>query len=83
MRICELLTARKIRIPEDIAVLGFGGYPGGDFCTPALSTVDFQYTAIGERAAELLADPRKVEERKFDVFTSHKILIRESAVPKK
>ena len=81
MRVCEILTAKKIRIPEDIAVLGFGGYPGSNFCTPALSTVDFQYNAIGEKAAELLADPRQFVQKRFDMLTPHKILVRESAIP--
>ena len=83
MRVCELLCARRIRIPEEIAVLGFGGYPGGNFCTPALSTVDFQYNAIGEKAAELLADPELLDKKNFDLLTPHKILIRESAIPTK
>ena len=83
MRTCQFLAERKIRVPEDIAVLGFGGYPGGNFCVPALSTVDFQYNAIGEKAAELLSDPRQLEVKDFDIFTPHKMLIRESAVTKK
>ena len=83
MQVCEFLTARGIRIPEDIAVLGFGGYPGGNFCTPALSTVDFQYNAIGEKAAELLADPGQLNKKNFELLTPHRILIRESAIPKK
>ena len=82
-RVCQYLAAHKIRVPEDIAVLGFGGYPGGNFCVPALSTVDFQYNAIGEKAAELLSDPRQLGIENFDIFTPHKMLIRESAVPKK
>ena len=78
MRVCEYLKARGIRVPEECSVLGFGGYPGGGFCTPALSTVDFQYAAIGEKAADLLAEPEKLKGNGFDVFTPHKILIRET-----
>ena len=83
MRVCQSLAARKIRVPEDIAVLGFGGIPGGNFCIPALSTVDFQYNAIGEKAAELLSDPQQLEFQQFDIFTPHQMLVRESAVLQK
>jgi DNA-binding LacI/PurR family transcriptional regulator len=78
--VCEFLTERKIHIPRQIAVLGFGGYPGGNFCPPPLSTVDFQYNAIGERAAELLAAPENLTGQRLDIFTPHKILCRESAI---
>ena len=78
--VCDLLAARNIDVPRQIAVLGFGGYPGGDFYTPALSTVDFQYNAIGERAAELLAAPENLTGQRLDIFTPHKILCRESAI---
>ena len=80
MQLCTLLSERKIKIPQQIAVLGFGGYPGGNFSTPALSTVDFQYNAIGEKAAELLASPEILTGKNFDIFTPHKILCRESAI---
>lgn len=80
MRVCQYLAARKIRVPEDIAVLGFGGYPGGNFCTPALSTMDFQYNLIGEKAAEFMAEPQLLHEKHFDIFTPHRILIRESTI---
>ena len=81
--VCDHLAARNIDVPRQIAVLGFGGYPGGDFYTPALSTVDFQYNAIGEKAAELLAAPETLTGKRFDIFTPHKILCRESAIKTK
>lgn len=44
-----------LRIPEDVAVMGYCGYPGGTFLNPPLSTVDEQYTLIGETAVRLIA----------------------------
>ena len=78
MRLCDFLKNSGIRVPEDVSVLGFGGYPGGNFCSPALTTVDFQYDAIGEKAAELLQKPGERLEKDMDIFTPHSILIRET-----
>ena len=83
MLACELLAERKIKVPDDVAVLGFGGYPGGGLCSPGLSTVDFRYDAIGVRAAELLLDPEALSDPGFDIFTPHRILIRSSAIKTK
>ena len=83
MLACEFLAGRKIKVPDDVAVLGFGGYPGGGLCSPGLSTVDFRYDAIGVRAAELLLDPRALADPGFDIFTPHRILIRSSAIKTK
>jgi DNA-binding LacI/PurR family transcriptional regulator len=42
------------RIPEDIAVMGYCGYPGDHLLSPPLSTIDLQYAKIGKAAAEIL-----------------------------
>ncbi len=49
------LRERKIRIPDDIAVMGFCGFPGSALMRPPLSTVDFKYECIGAMAVDLLA----------------------------
>ena len=48
------LRERGLRIPEDISVMGFCGYPGGEFTLPALSTMDLCYDTVGVMAAELM-----------------------------
>lgn len=55
------LAAQKmnLKIPEDISVMGFSGYPGGKMLSPPLATVDCDYAAAGIMAAELLCDPDK------------------------
>jgi len=56
--VMDLLQKRHIRIPGDIAVMGFCGYPGDDFQIPPLSTVDRNYKKIGCAAVKmLLASP--------------------------
>ncbi|MGN6416824.1 MAG: LacI family DNA-binding transcriptional regulator [Pseudobacter sp.] len=43
-----------IRIPEEIAVIGFANEQFCEFLTPALSSVNQQTVTMGEKAAELL-----------------------------
>ena len=55
------LAAQKmnLKIPEDLSVMGFCGYPGGKMLSPPLATVDCDYAAAGKLAAEMLCDPEK------------------------
>lgn len=45
---------RGIRIPEDIAVVGFDGLPEGDFSVPSLTTVEQPLSDIGTTAVTRL-----------------------------
>ena len=47
----------KIRIPEDLAVMGIGCYTGWDLLSPKLTTLDFHYEKTAAAAAEWLDDP--------------------------
>lgn len=42
------------RVPEDIAVAGFGDYDLSEHAYPAITTIDSQATAIGRKAAEVI-----------------------------
>lgn len=59
LKVYDLLGTEKLRIPEDIAVMGFCGYPGGSLLKPALATVDKDYASFGKLAAEKLCAPEK------------------------
>ena len=48
------IETMSIRIPEDLTVMGFCGYPGGRILAPSLSTVDLQYENIGHMAVDVL-----------------------------
>jgi len=48
------LKKLRIQIPEQVSVMGFCGYPGREFMSPALSTVDLMYENIGRIAADLM-----------------------------
>jgi DNA-binding LacI/PurR family transcriptional regulator len=48
------LQALGLRIPEDVAIMGYCGLPGRTLLTPPLSTVDVGYARIGTMAVELI-----------------------------
>jgi len=52
--VMNILAKRGIRVPDDIAVMGYCGYPGNAMLEPSLSTVDLGYMDIGRMAVELL-----------------------------
>jgi len=56
MRPAVLLEAlrRGVKVPEQIAVLGFNDLPGSDCTVPRLSSIRTPREAIGRRAAEQL-----------------------------
>ncbi len=54
LRVYQACAKHGIRIPEDLTVMGFCGYPGGRLLAPSLSTVDLQYENIGHMAVDVL-----------------------------
>jgi LacI family transcriptional regulator len=50
----QAIKAAGLRIPEDIAIIGFANEAFGEYITPSLSTVNQQTVAMGEEAARLL-----------------------------
>jgi len=44
----------KKQIPEQIAIMGYCGYPGRIFLSPSLSTVDTHYKLQGQKAVKIL-----------------------------
>jgi len=54
MTCCNLLKQWGVRIPEQIAVMGFSGYTSAALQSPPLSTVDFGYARIGRIAVDML-----------------------------
>ncbi len=47
---------RGIRVPEEISVVGFGGYDVGAVVYPSLTTVAFDYELMGMKAAQYMLD---------------------------
>ena len=48
------LKKLKLRIPEDISVLGYCGHNSGAYFDPPLTTVELDYAGIGIQAVEIL-----------------------------
>ncbi len=57
------LTARGIRVPEDVSVLGFDDLPFSAWVTPALSTIAHPAFETGAMAMRLLAETLKDRDR--------------------
>lgn len=54
--LCDACAHEKLRIPEDVAVLGAGNTALlCDLMEPALSSLDYGYERVGTQAADLLA----------------------------
>ncbi|MCY1425611.1 HTH-type transcriptional regulator GntR [compost metagenome] len=70
---------RGVKIPEQIAVLGFNDLPSSEFMVPRLSSIRTPREAIGRRAAEqllALINGREVSEPVLDM--GFELMVRES-----
>ncbi|WP_323990130.1 LacI family DNA-binding transcriptional regulator [Nguyenibacter sp. L1] len=47
---------RGVRVPEDMSLIGFGGFEIGRQVVPALTTVAVDFRAIGERTGRMVLD---------------------------
>jgi LacI family transcriptional regulator len=52
----DVLEQRGLRVPEDVAVVGFDGIPLGRVVRPTLTTVTQPMRRLGETAVDLLVD---------------------------
>lgn len=71
-------ASRKIAVPDELAVLGFGNISNGQFAYPALSTVSVNAQEMGHQVAEALLRRLEGGSREAQVDTSFEILERES-----
>ncbi len=55
----DTLKQMKLRIPEDVAVMGICGYPDARLLNPPLSTIDYGYAEFARMAVEMLEQPDK------------------------
>ncbi len=52
--VLSALKAKAIRVPEDIAVVGFGNFEVSRFASPTISTVEVDARSIGRQTGELI-----------------------------
>ena len=55
---CASVVAHGLRVPEDIAFVGFDDIPAAAQSTPPLTTVTVDKEALGRRGVELLLEDR-------------------------
>ncbi len=86
IHVYQALKERKLRIPDDVAVMGFCGYPGGRFFEPPLSTIDLEYEQIGKMAAEVMLNQETWQKgcaNPLTMRTPHQLVQRQSTARKK
>jgi len=77
----QVLKKLNIKIPQQVAVLGYSNYPGGKFCSPPLSTIDLQYKKVGRAAVKLMAKAdtwHRSDTAQPLIYTPYRLLERDS-----
>lgn len=69
----QALKSNRIKIPEEVSIIGFANEEFGKYITPDLSTVDQQTVKMGEEAAGLLM--RLSKQNNFYKEPSQKIIL--------
>lgn len=74
------LKQQKIRVPEDISVIGFDDIPNAVMISPQLTTIRLSGHLIGQRATQLLINSFEAQEKIDNVTLSimPELIIRES-----
>lgn len=81
----QVLKENKIRIPADVALVGFSNEPFTSFCDPPLTTVDQQSMRIGTAAAEIFLEQVTGNESFVPkrIVLTPELIIRESSLKKR
>lgn len=77
----KVIKSRNLRMPDDIAVIGFSDDPISALVEPGLTTVAQPVTEIGEQAARLLLNQLQNEDDRFEpetVVLSTQLIVRGS-----
>jgi DNA-binding LacI/PurR family transcriptional regulator len=75
----RVLNDERIRVPEDVSIIGFGDMESSDTVIPRLTTIQQPVDEIGELAAVFLHKLiNKTEEAHREYILPHKLIIRES-----
>ncbi|PKQ64821.1 LacI family transcriptional regulator [Labilibaculum filiforme] len=71
----------NIRIPEDLAIVGFSNEPFSEYLSPSLTTIEQSGFDVGTKATELLLDiiSNKIENHQETIVLPVKLIERESS----
>ena len=75
---CRGLREFGLRVPEDVAVVGWGDIGVAAYVTPALTTLKTPYEAIAEAAMELMLEQLEGEETPRQITLRSPLVVRES-----
>lgn len=78
MEAISLIKELGLRIPKDIAVVGFSNEPGSVLVEPNITTINQPGEEIGKRAAEILLNHLKGEKKIIEEVLPVNLIIRES-----
>ena len=81
MRVYAVLRSLKLRVPEDVSVMGYSNYPGGQLLTPPLTTIDTRLKECARLALERLFESESwfaSSGAKREAFTPYALIERES-----
>jgi DNA-binding LacI/PurR family transcriptional regulator len=81
MGVLRGLADLRVRVPQDVKVIGFDNVEEGEFLVPRLSTIDPDHTTMATRAVDLLV--KRIERTEpagsHEEFVSHfSVIVRES-----
>jgi LacI family transcriptional regulator len=82
----QVLKEKNIKVPQDVALIGFTNEPFTSFSEPALSTVDHHNLRMGNAAAAIFLEEISDEEKKFipqKIVLKPELIIRQSSLRKK
>lgn len=70
---------RGVKVPEDIAIAGFGAYEIADICVPTITTVDPHPRQIGEQAAALILSGLEAQAEPVRIEIEPNLVVRQSS----
>ena len=76
--VCRGLQESGLRVPEDVAVVGFGNIEVGAYMTPALTTLATPYEEIAQAAMELMLEQLEGQETPRQITLETPLVVRES-----
>jgi DNA-binding LacI/PurR family transcriptional regulator len=76
IHVYDALKALRIKIPEEVAVMGFCGYNGGQFLSPSLSTVDLMYDNIAKMSVDVMLKSKEWfnKNQPVSIVTPHRLV---------
>jgi LacI family transcriptional regulator len=82
----QILKEKNIKVPQDIALVGFSNEPYTSFTEPSITTVEQHSLRIGNAAAEIFLEEVHDDDEKFipqKIVLKPELIIRQSSLRKK